>query len=68
MDAKVVILVIHSIFRIVAMIICINKARELNRSTFNWGALGFVFPLITIIGMQFVKYKVVWPQSKNRVN
>ncbi|MCD6011743.1 MAG: hypothetical protein K0Q79_1605 [Flavipsychrobacter sp.] len=62
------ILIIHSIFRFIVTMICIKKARELNRSTLNWGLLGFIFPLIAIIAIYVVKYKVSWPESENRVN
>lgn len=69
MDEKtLVILGVHSIFRIVVTILCVNKAAELNRSKTNWGCFGFIFPLLAIIWIQFMKYKIVWPQSKHRIN
>ncbi len=64
----IALLLIHSIFMIIVTMFCISKARDLNRSQLNWGVLGFVFPLLAIIWIQFMKNKIAWPESKYRAN
>ncbi|HMG83670.1 MAG TPA: hypothetical protein VK559_11590 [Ferruginibacter sp.] len=56
MNNLIVFLAIHSIFRIMIMIITTIKAKELNRNQFYWGSFGFVFPLVAIISIRHVKY------------
>ncbi len=56
------------VFRIVATIICVNRAKELHRSHTVWGIFGFIFPLIALITVYCMKQKIMFPYSKRRVN
>ena len=45
--------------RIVGVIVCYYKAKELNRSKEGWGFFGFVAPFIAMIWVQFMKPIIV---------
>ena len=53
MEAIVPILLI--LLRIVGVIVCSNKAGELNRSKGGWGFFGFVSPIIAMIWINCMK-------------
>jgi hypothetical protein len=53
MEAIVPILLI--VLRIVGVIVCSNKAGELNRSKGGWGFFGFVSPIIAMIWIHCMK-------------
>ena len=53
MEAIVPILLI--VLRIVGVIVCSNKAGELNRSKGGWGFFGFVSPIIAMIWINCMK-------------
>jgi hypothetical protein len=67
MDLQTII-ILQLVFRVIITIVCVNRARSLNRSPLNWGLFGFVLPLIALISIYLMKFKSVWPYSKNRIN
>jgi hypothetical protein len=59
-------LIIQMILRLVGIIVCVNKAKELNRSQGGWGFFGFLMPIIAMIWIHCIKPKVKWEnQSPN---
>lgn len=58
-----VVLIIQLGLRIVGVIVCSNKAKELNRSTGGWGFFGFVSPILAMIWIQFMKPVMVWDSN-----
>lgn len=58
-----VVFIMVLIFRIIAVVVCVNKAKELNRSTGGWGFFGFVMPLLAIIWIQFMKPVTIWDEN-----
>jgi hypothetical protein len=52
--------VILLVVRIIITFYCINKAGELNRSKAGWGIFGFIFPIVALIWIQFMKPKIIW--------
>ena len=54
MDQSIVMLFVLAL-RIVGIFVCVSKAKELNRSTGVWGVLGFFFPVVAMIWIQFMK-------------
>jgi len=48
------------LLRVFGTIICVYKAKKLNKSEVGWGLFGFVFPLVAIIWIQFMKPILVW--------
>ena len=61
MEALVPILVIG--LRIAGVIVCSNKAEELNRSKGGWGFFGFVSPILAMIWIQFMKPVMKWDEN-----
>ena len=60
-------LVFSLILRIVGLLVCINKAKELNRSTGGWGVFGFLMPIVAMIWVSCLKPNVEWEkESTNR--
>ena len=57
-NAGVLILVL--IVRLVGIIVCVNKAKELNRSQGGWGLFGFFMPIVAMIWVHCIKPKVKW--------
>ena len=43
------VVIIQLILRIVGVIVCVNKAKSLNRNTGGWGFFCFVSPIIAFI-------------------
>jgi hypothetical protein len=65
-DGSGVFMLIGLVLRIVGVIVCSNKAKELNRSQGGWGFFGFISPIIAMIWIQFMKPIMSWEkQSKN---
>lgn len=61
MEAIVPIIIIG--LRVIGVIVCVNKAGELNRSKGGWGFFGFVSPIIAMIWIQFMKPVTDWNQN-----
>ncbi|MFP4846083.1 hypothetical protein [Winogradskyella sp. PE311] len=51
------------ILRIVGVMVCVNKAKELNRSTGGWGFFGFISPIIAMIWIHCMKPITVWDEN-----
>ena len=45
------------ILRIVAAVVCYNRAKELNRSVGGWAFFGFFMPLVAMIWVYCIKPK-----------
>lgn len=65
MDEGIVV-IIQLILRIVGAVVCVNKAKELNRSTGGWGFFGFVMPIIAMIWIHFMKPVMKWEENKEQ--
>lgn len=46
------------VVRVIGVIVCVNKAKQLNRPTGGWGFFGFVSPIVAMIWIQFMKPNV----------
>ena len=62
-DGVIVILII--ILRVVGLLVCVNKAKELNRSQGGWGFFGFVSPILAMIWIHFMKPIMKWDENVN---
>lgn len=63
------ILIVTLLLRLVGIIVCVNKAKELNRSQGGWGFFGFLMPIVAMIWVHCIKPKVVWDnQTKQTQN
>lgn len=51
--------------RIVGVLVCVNKAKKLNRNEGGWGVFGFVSPILAMIWIQFMKPIMIWDESIN---
>ena len=60
-DGVIVILII--ILRVVGLLVCVNKAKELNRSQGGWGFFGFVSPILAMIWIHFMKPIMKWDEN-----
>jgi hypothetical protein len=60
-----VIFIIQLILRVLAVNVCLNRAKKLNRSTARWAFFGFVFPIIAMIWIQFMKPVLIWETNLN---
>lgn len=49
--------------RIFGGVYCSNRAGKLNRNTTSWWILGFLFPIVSLIIIHFVKKKMVWEEE-----
>jgi len=58
-----VIIIIQLVLRIVGAVVCVNKAKSLNRSTGGWGFFGFVSPILAMIWIQFMKPVTTWDKN-----
>ncbi len=58
-----IVLIVQLVLRIIGVVVCSNKAKELNRSTGGWGFFGFVSPIIAMIWIQFMKPVMVWDRN-----
>jgi len=59
------VVIIVLILRIVGIFVCVNKAKELNRSTGGWGFFGFVSPIIAMIWIHCMKPVMKWDENVN---
>ena len=65
-DGSAAIFMVFSlILRIVGAIVCVNKAKELNRSTGGWGFFGFFMPIIAMIWVNCMKPNVEWENKSD---
>lgn len=48
------------LLRLVGIIVCVNKAGELNRNKTGWGIFGFLIPIVAMIWVYNIKKKVEW--------
>jgi hypothetical protein len=62
-DGVIVVLII--ILRVVGLLVCVNKAKELNRSQGGWGFFGFVSPILAMIWIHFMKPIMKWDENVN---
>ncbi|WP_439128447.1 hypothetical protein [Polaribacter sp.] len=62
MDQGVVVILIL-ILRIVGILVCVNKAKELNRSTGGWGFFGFISPILAMIWIHCMKPVTTWDKN-----
>ena len=62
MESGFLVLIIFGL-RIVGVIVCSNKAKELNRSAGGWGFFGFISPILAMIWIQFMKPVMVWDSN-----
>jgi hypothetical protein len=67
MDAKTLI-IFRIVIRIIAIIICVQRARKLNRSQFGWGFFGFVFPIPAVIWIYCLKVNKKWIENPPTTN
>ena len=56
---------IQLVLRTVGVIVCVNKAKSLNRSPGGWGFFGFVSPIIGMIWIHFMKPVIKWDEGVN---
>jgi len=63
MEPELFIIFIQLVLRIVGAVVCVNKAKQLNRSEGGWGFFGFVSPIIAMILIQFMKPIVRWDEN-----
>jgi hypothetical protein len=54
-----IVLIIGLGLRVLGTVVCINKAKQLNRDPTVWGIFGFFMPLVAIIWIQFMKPIIV---------
>jgi uncharacterized membrane protein len=62
-DSGGIFVILGLVLRIVGVIVCSNKAKELNRSTGGWGFFGFIMPIVAMIWIQFMKPVMVWDKN-----
>ena len=53
------------ILRIIGVLVCVNKAKELNRDTGGWGFFGFALPIIAMIWIYCLKPVMKWDENVN---
>lgn len=58
-----VLVIIQLILKIVGVVVCSNKAKELNRSSVGWGFFGFVSPIIAMIWINCLKPITKWDKN-----
>jgi hypothetical protein len=62
MDEGLVV-IIQLILRVVGVAVCVNKAKELNRSSGGWGVFGFISPILAMIWIHFMKPVTTWDEN-----
>jgi hypothetical protein len=50
------------------MVVCSNKAKELNRSSGGWGFFGFVSPIIAMIWINCLKPITIWDTNTDVIS
>ena len=58
-------IIIYLLFRIGVIVICVKKAKSLNRGAGRWGLFGFCLPIPAIIWIQFMKPIMKWDENIN---
>ena len=53
------------IFRIIGVLVCVNRAKQLNRDPGGWGFFGFVLPIIAMIWIYCLKPVMKWDENVN---
>jgi hypothetical protein len=53
------------VIRIVGILVCANKAGELNRSKDGWGFFGFISPIMAMIWIYCMKPVMKWDENLN---
>jgi len=53
-------IIIQLILRVVGVIVCVNKAKALNRDTGGWGIFGFLMPIVAMIWVHCMKPNIEW--------
>ena len=56
-------IIIQLVLRVVGVIVCSNKAKELNRSTGGWGFFGFMMPIVAMIWVYCMKPNIEWDNN-----
>jgi hypothetical protein len=64
MDTTLIVSKVILLSRILSAIICVRKARMLNRSQVLWGVFAFVLPLIAVVIIYLMKSKQTFRYSK----
>jgi hypothetical protein len=49
--------------KIVGIVVCANKANDLNRSTGGWGFFGFVSPILAMIWIHSMNPVIKWDEN-----
>ncbi|MFN4763705.1 hypothetical protein ACKGJN_11315 [Gillisia sp. Q332] len=60
METEAATVLIQLALRIIGAVVCTQRAEKLNRSQTGWGIFGFIFPIIAMIAVYFMKPKMVW--------
>lgn len=58
-----VLLIIQLVLRIIGVVVCSGKAKELNRNSGSWGFFGFVMPIIAMIWIHCLKPVTNWDKN-----
>jgi hypothetical protein len=58
-------IICYLLLRIGAILICVYKAKSLNRGAGRWGLFGFCLPIPAIIWIQFMKPIMKWDENIN---
>ena len=53
------------IFRVIGVLVCVNKAKQLNRDQGGWGFFGFALPIIAMIWIYCLKPVMKWDENVN---
>ncbi len=53
------------IFRIIGVLVCVNRAKQLNRDSGGWGFFGFILPIIAMIWIYCLKPVMKWDENVN---
>ena len=65
MEEQALAAIITLVLRIVGAVICVKKAKSLNRGAGRWGLFGFFLPIPAIIWIQFMKPIMKWDENIN---
>lgn len=58
-------MILMILLRVFGTVVCVIKAKKINRSEAGWGLFGFVFPIVAMIWIQFMKPIMVWNSNIN---